>query len=231
MVLREKLNGTKMSKTDTVTSYLIKISQVHDELSVVGEEVKDDELLRTTLNGFSKKWDLFVKGVVVREKLPDCHRLLDDFSQEETWEEALQGCRAKGDENEENVSLYAKKGRDMSKVKCFACHKIDLYAIQCPNKKGKETQVATSTSTEIDDFAKKFKKEFYLVACLLGNGNATFGDIRAWFVDTGSSRHMMGIKSMFLNVSETNLDCHVGCGTTTMHVVKGVGCVRFQLES
>jgi hypothetical protein len=26
------------------------------------------------------------------------------------------------------------------------------------------------------------------------------------------------------------LDCHVYCGASTMHAVKGVGCVRFQLE-
>jgi hypothetical protein len=33
MVLREKLRSTKMSKIDTVTSYLTRISQVRDELS------------------------------------------------------------------------------------------------------------------------------------------------------------------------------------------------------
>jgi hypothetical protein len=54
MVLREKLRGTKMSKTDTVTSYLTRISQVRDELMAVGEVFKDDELVRTTLNGFSE---------------------------------------------------------------------------------------------------------------------------------------------------------------------------------
>jgi hypothetical protein len=32
----------------------------------VGEEIKDDELLRTTLNGFLEKWALFVKGLVAR---------------------------------------------------------------------------------------------------------------------------------------------------------------------
>jgi hypothetical protein len=50
-------------------------------------------------------------------------------------------------------------------------------------------------------------------------------------VDSGSSPHMMGMRSMFLSVSETDSDCHVDCGTSTMHAVKGVGCVRFQLES
>jgi hypothetical protein len=59
-VLREKLGSTKMSKTDTVASYLTRISLVRDELTVVGEVVKDDELVRTTMKGFSKKRPSFV---------------------------------------------------------------------------------------------------------------------------------------------------------------------------
>ena len=50
-------------------------------------------------------------------------------------------------------------------------------------------------------------------------------------MDSDSSRHMMGIRSMFLSVSETDSDCHVDCGTSTMHAMKGVERVRFQLES
>jgi hypothetical protein len=91
IVLREKLKSTKMSKTDTVASHLTRISQVHDELTTVGEEVKDDELVRTDLNGFLEKWASFVKGFVAREHLPDWQRLWDDFFQEETREEALEG--------------------------------------------------------------------------------------------------------------------------------------------
>jgi hypothetical protein len=35
------------------------------------------------LNDFSKSWDVFVCGVVARDKLPDWQRLWDDFVQEE----------------------------------------------------------------------------------------------------------------------------------------------------
>jgi poly(3-hydroxybutyrate) depolymerase len=106
-----------------------------------------------------------VKGVVAREHHLDLQRLWDDFSQEETREEALQGCQAKGDEDEEIVALHAKKSRgdgkkDMRKVKYFACHKTGHYASQCQNKKKrkKETQVATSTSNEIDNFFEMLEK-------------------------------------------------------------------------
>jgi hypothetical protein len=40
-----------------------------------------------------------------------------------------------------------------------------------------------------------------------------------------------GMRLMFLSVLETGSDCHVKSGVRTMHAVKGVGCVRFQLES
>jgi hypothetical protein len=50
-------------------------------------------------------------------------------------------------------------------------------------------------------------------------------------VDNGSSHHMTRMRLMFLSVSETNSDCHVDCGTSTMHAMKGFGRVSFQPES
>jgi hypothetical protein len=39
------------------------------------------------------------------------------------------------------------------------------------------------------------------------------------------------MRSTFLSVSETGSYSHVGSRAGTIHVVKRVGCVRFQLES
>ena len=46
--------------------YLTRLTQIRDELGVVGSKIDDEELVRITLNGFSKPWDTFVKGVVAR---------------------------------------------------------------------------------------------------------------------------------------------------------------------
>jgi hypothetical protein len=84
----------------------------------------------------------------------------------------------------------------------------------------------------MDAFAEKFEDEFSLVATLSSSCRLVeFEDSGAWFVDSGSSRHMTGMRSVFLSVSETGSNCHVKNGVRTRHVVKGVGCVRFQLES
>ena len=53
MGLRQKLRETKMTKTENISSYLTRISQVPDELGVVGEKVDDSELVRVALNVLS----------------------------------------------------------------------------------------------------------------------------------------------------------------------------------
>ena len=72
-----------MARGESVTSYLTRISQVRDELAVVGEMVDGAELIRVALNGFSKSWESFVRGIVARENMPSWERLWDDFVQEE----------------------------------------------------------------------------------------------------------------------------------------------------
>jgi hypothetical protein len=49
-------------------------------------------------------------------------------------------------------------------------------------------------------------------------------------VDSGSSRHMLEMRSVFLTFSEINTDCYVGFGTNTKKAIKGYRYVRFQLE-
>ena len=71
MVLQERMRSTKMTKGERVFPYLTKLRQIRDELGAVGSKTEDEELVRIALNGFSKPWDTFVKGVVAREKLPD----------------------------------------------------------------------------------------------------------------------------------------------------------------
>ena len=80
MALRDKLHNIKITKDENLTSYLARVYQVKDELVVVGEVVPNSESVRIDLKGFTKKWDVFVKCIVRREKLPSWSRLWDDFT-------------------------------------------------------------------------------------------------------------------------------------------------------
>ena len=69
--------------------------------------------MRIALKGFTKKC------IVGREKLPNCPRLWDDFTQEEIQEGSLDS--QVNEEVEQNVALATKvnkKKKDISQVRC-----------------------------------------------------------------------------------------------------------------
>jgi hypothetical protein len=235
MGLREKLKSIKMTKAENVVTYLTRLTQVRDELGAVGEAIVDSDLVRTTLNGVSKQWVVFVEGIVAREKLPNWERLWDDFVQEEIQRGYVHGSSSTGHE-EENVALattskkkfrkgpkggHKPKGegkKDMSKVKCFACHKFGHYAGQCPNKKKKQT----TASAEVEEFSTKFDKEFYLIACLSLRTTTT----DTWYIDSGASRHMTVVREHLTDLTQSG-DVEVVLGDDREVKVAGCGTVSF----
>ena len=74
-----------------MASYLTNITQVRDELAVVGEVVGIPEMVRTTLNGVSQHWTVFVQTIIGRENIPTWDRLWDDVTQEEIGRGFIQG--------------------------------------------------------------------------------------------------------------------------------------------
>jgi hypothetical protein len=76
MVLRNKLRSVQMSRSDNVTNYFMRITQVCDQLAAIGEKTEDTELVNVALNGLPKSWEPFVKGVCAWENLPDWQRTL-----------------------------------------------------------------------------------------------------------------------------------------------------------
>jgi hypothetical protein len=155
LILRHKLLSVEMSKSDTVASYLMRITQICDRLVAIDEAVDDTELVYVALNGFPGSWEPFVQGICAREKMPPFDTLWIDCIQEEAWIESKNKQRGSDDENQALVAHARKskgkgstgerhlqwKKKYLSKVKCFACHKQGHYASQCPQgKKGKGKQ-------------------------------------------------------------------------------------------
>lgn len=108
MMLREKLNGLKMTKTEIMALYLMRISQSRDELADVGETVTSAALARIALKGFGKPWEQFVQGIVARETMPSWERLCDDFIQEEMRKDLSSTSQHHVGDDEENVALFTK---------------------------------------------------------------------------------------------------------------------------
>jgi len=197
MALRDKLHSVVMVKDENVSSYLTRVAQVKDELAAVGDVIADSKLVRIALKGFGKEWDVFVKCVVGREKLPDWNKLWDDFTQEEIRE----GSHSKqlDVDIKENVGVITKtknkkKGKDLNKVKCYTCNQYGHYASKCPNKKEQDKNDVVAT-TSVEEFATKFEREFSLVSFDSSVDSSNLQN--AWIVDSGSTRHMTDMWEVF----------------------------------
>jgi hypothetical protein len=244
MVLQEKLRGTKMTKTDSVTSFLARFYQIHDELAAVGEIVDPSELVKTALNGFSKPWESFVRGIIVKEHMPSWERLWDDFVQEELKIGSGSTSQQRGRDDGEDLALSergkknTKKGpkggakqqqkggeqqRDMSKVKCFACNKMGHYVGQCPNRK---KQGGTAASAKEDEFASQFERDMSLLVSLFIVETPS----NVWYIDSGASNHMYGVREHFTDLIETRIKLETVLGNNTIVRTARCGTVSFKRE-
>jgi hypothetical protein len=59
MSLKNELREMKMNDDDNVTSYLVRISQLRDQLQAIEEIISEKELVNIVLNGLPKAWDAF----------------------------------------------------------------------------------------------------------------------------------------------------------------------------
>jgi hypothetical protein len=60
LILRHRLKSVEMSKLDTVASYLMRITQIRDQLAAIGEVIDDSKLVNVALNDFLGSWEPFV---------------------------------------------------------------------------------------------------------------------------------------------------------------------------
>ena len=159
--------------------------------------------------------------------------------QEEIRRNTRDGSSSKND-NEDNCALAAKarkvkgkkshpkseaKGKklDLSKVKCFHCHKHGHLATNCPQKKRNEKLARAS---EGEALASQFELDFSLITCLV---SSAMGSV--WYLDSGASFHMTGDEKLFSDLEEKDLQMHIEMGDDGRYSATGIGTITFVRES
>ena len=87
-VQQTQLKNVKMQDIESIQSYFTRVSQIREQIEVVGDLVEEAELVMTTMNGLPRSWDPFIKGICSRRKLMKFSKLWEDCTQEEARLEA-----------------------------------------------------------------------------------------------------------------------------------------------
>jgi hypothetical protein len=75
--LKNELCDMKMNDDDNITSYLVRISQLRDQLQAIEEIISEKELVNIVLNGLLKMWDAFAASMNTRKEYPTFEETLD----------------------------------------------------------------------------------------------------------------------------------------------------------
>eukprot|EP00253_Pinus_taeda_P034296 PITA_34296 len=245
MVLKEKLKNIKMGN-DSAAGYLTKITNVRDELAVIGETIQPTELVRIAVNGLPRSWMNFADGVCACETLPTWERFWDDCIQTEIKKSQLGA--TKPVEQDEDVALLAegKKGKGKKQASTSNGGGKGKGKVVCPEKKKKKGKdQSLVASAEVEDFAGCFDWEFAFTTCESSSARSPATQVQRehafpsiseassgiWYVDSGASRHMTRVREYFSGISESGTDIEVVLGDDRVVRAVGVGTLTFQRES
>jgi hypothetical protein len=171
MSLKNELCDMKINDDDNITSYLVRIYQLIDQLKAIEEIILEKELVNIVLNGLPKTWDAFATSMNTREEYPTFEEIWNFCAQEESRISAKEKFQRKDDDQAYTTKLKKfmnkkkfdsrkkpNQEKDMSKIQCFNCRKYGHYKDHCPQlKKRKETH--ETLVVEEREPSKKEKKD------------------------------------------------------------------------
>jgi hypothetical protein len=145
MTLGSQLKNVKMQNSKTIHSYFLTLNQIKEHIEAIGDSIEGEEMVMTTLNGFPRSWDAFIRGIVSRKKLPNFNMLWEDCNQEEARiaareenmadeDQALVTHTRKGKNKKENSSpkKFKKGQRDNSNIKCYCFQELGHFSRDFP---------------------------------------------------------------------------------------------------
>ena len=83
MNLRAQLKSTKMSHGESIQDYFTRVSQFNEQLEAIGDNLGEDGLIMTALNGLTRPWESFIQMMCARKESMKFDIVWEDCVQEE----------------------------------------------------------------------------------------------------------------------------------------------------
>jgi hypothetical protein len=102
MFLIRKLNTYNMDEGESISYYLDRIKEIHDQLHDACDRISNKEMVPITLSGFSNYYEMFVNIVAGRETVPSFEKFYDIFLSKEMHK------KLKNKKDSKDVALWSK---------------------------------------------------------------------------------------------------------------------------
>ena len=109
MLLENQLRSYQRHKGEQIDPFLLRLQEIHDQLTSVGSTPDPEFMVRTALNVVSEEWETFVQSILGRATLPGWEEMWAALRQEEIRRLTKAGSSGKGSrikkEEEEDAAL------------------------------------------------------------------------------------------------------------------------------
>eukprot|EP00253_Pinus_taeda_P035070 PITA_35070 len=229
LALKGKLFALKMGENESVGGFMARVKDLKDQLGAIGEKVSDSDLVTLTLNRMTDEYQTFISALSAREKAPLFDELTTILLQEEERRQNLKtqgndlalmakrrqhrGKQRQYQQQQQQPqqqqkganSFQGKSSRGMTNTyvkRCFYCgkagHQIrECYKKQVDERRSKQKKHQGCFAEEDEDH--NYDLRLFTVDCALSASRGD--DDNTWYVDSGASSHMTGIKKNLISIS------------------------------
>ena len=114
MNLRAQLKSIKMSHGESIQDYFSRVSQIKEQLEAIGDNLDEDEMVMTALNGLTRPWESFIQMMCARKESMKFDIVWEDCIQEET---RVANREALLKEDDQSLATHTKRRRSQSYFK------------------------------------------------------------------------------------------------------------------
>ena len=228
----------QMSEGDSIVTHIGKLREMADQLSSIGEKVSDINFVMALLGSLPESYRTLVVtlGTWTPAQLTlqvVTAQLLQHESHDKNVGSTSEAALAAGNKSKPHSHIHNDAGNShdhKKNAKCRYCGKKGHYERECRTKEKDKKSGKLKKPFQKQQANTVDKKDQEDGSVFVAALSVTMSD-KEWYIDSGASQHMTGIRSWFSTYENIPLGPKVYLGDDTGLAIKGKGNISFQFPN
>lgn len=194
--LRKKLYALKLKDGDSVTEHIKSMTEIFNELSVIGSPINDEDRVVHLLASLPESFSMLVTALQSNAVVPD----MEVVTERLLHEESKINEKSVSDDKQENALSVRSKRFNKNKLTCHLCGKVGHIKKNCWNLKRPKEKANFSQYRKREDSSSSSSSAGF-IACHALNASVTVSK-DDWIADSGATSHMCSDEQFFSDLHQ-----------------------------